>query len=142
MENGNLEELNTVDNEILKLSFLSKIKSVLLIDGNEIDNYVNRTMLTLNGITEVVSFINTKDALRHLSDKNVKYQLILIDIYLPIMDGFEFIDKFKDLELNKTHGDICILTASVNPLHRKIAAQRKINYLEKPLTIENLIKSF
>ena len=118
------------------------IKSVLLIDNNDIDNYINRTILKLYGISEIVSFTNTNDALLYLKSKPVKYQLILIDIYFPIMNGFEFIDKFNELGLFKTQGKICILSASINPLHRKIAAEKHIPFIEKPLAIKKLQVSY
>lgn len=134
--------LNTTVKKPSILTFPSKIESVLLIDSNEIDIFVNSKMLKLYGVADIVSFKNANDALLHLKGKNVKYQLILIDIYLPVINGFEFIDKFNKLELCKSQGEVCILSASVDPMHRKIAAQRKINFIEKPLKIENLIKSF
>ncbi|MBL7936624.1 MAG: response regulator [Bacteroidia bacterium] len=117
----------------------SEIKSVLLIDSNKIDIYVNCKILELHGVAEIVSFSNVNDALSHLSDKNVKYQLILIDIYIPVIDGFEFIDKFIKQGFDKLHGEICLLTSSINPSDKEKAIEKNVRFIEKPLTIEKLL---
>jgi CheY-like chemotaxis protein len=116
-----------------------KIKSVMLIDNNSIDNFVNQKILEYHGVIDVASFISASRALIHLKKTEIKYQLILIDIYLPLMDGFEFIDKFRELKLYKTQGTICLLSASLNPIHKKRAAEKDIKFIEKPLIIENLL---
>lgn len=112
----------------------------MLIDNNEIDNFVNRKLLEYYGINDIISFINADRALIHLKKTKVKYQLILIDIYLPIMDGFEFIDKFYELDLHKTQGNICLLSASVNPIHKYQSSEKNVRFINKPLTIEKLFE--
>lgn len=114
------------------------ITSVILVDCNEIDNFINQKILGYHGVTNIVTFTNGNKALSYLSETSKIYQLILVDIYLPIMDCFEFIDKFNELGLDKTQGNICILTASFNPAYREKSAAKKIKYIEKPLTIEKL----
>jgi len=123
------------------LNSIDNIKSVLLIDNNEIDRFINYKMLELYGITKIISFKNANDALLYLKDKSVKCQLILIDIYLPVIDGFEFIDKFNKLSLDKKHGKICILSASLNPSDKKKAEEKNIRFIEKPLIIDELMKN-
>ena len=117
---------------------LKKIKSVILIDDNDIDVFVNRKILENYGITDITSFKKVNDALLYLKETKNQYHLILIDVYLPIINGFEFIDKFNELELYKTQGEIGVLTASVNPLDKEIALKKNIMFMEKPLTIEKL----
>lgn len=117
----------------------TKIKTVLLLDSNYIENYTNQMVLENNGVTNVISFRNAYSALSYLINTPYKYQLILVDIHLPILDGFEFIDKFNQLELYKRHGKICLLSASLNPSHKKKAVEKNIKFIEKPLIIENLL---
>lgn len=114
------------------------ITSVILVDCNEIDNFINNKILEFHGISDIVTFTNGNKALSYLKSSSKTYQLILIDIYLPIMDCFEFIDKFHELELHKTQDNICILTASLNPLYKEKSAAKNIKYIEKPLTMEKL----
>lgn len=117
-----------------------KEKSVLLIDNNDIDLFINQKVLENYGITNIHSFRRGNDALSHLKETEIKFHLILINVYLHIMDGFEFIDKFMELGLNKKHGKICLLSASVNPLDKEKAEQRGVRFIEKPFTIEKLFQ--
>jgi len=118
---------------------MKNIKSALLIDDSNIDNFINHKMLESHGVTNVISFNNALSALSYLKEAHIKYDLILIDIYMPINDGFSFIDKFYELELHKTQGQICILTVSLNPLDKAKAAEKNIKFIEKPFTIEKLL---
>lgn len=120
---------------------MSKITSVLLIDNNEIDNFINHKILENHGITNVISIKSASTALSYLLETNIRYELILIDIHLPIMDGFQFIDKFNELKLYKKQGQICLLTASLNPLYNKKAEEKNIKFIEKPLTMDKLFKN-
>ena len=115
------------------------IKSVMLVDSIEIDNFVNHKLLEIYGVKEVVSFRSPTKALAYLKETNITYQIILVDIYLPIMGGFEFIDKFYQLDLHKKHGEICLLSASLDPFHKQKAAEKNIRFIEKPLTIDKLL---
>ena len=117
---------------------MDKIKSAVLIDNNNIDNFINRKFLESYGVTQIVTFNNPIHALFYLQGAPLRYQLILSDIYLPMMDGFEFIDKFHELNLDKKHGKIRILSASINPLDFEKSKEREIQFIEKPLTIEKL----
>lgn len=117
---------------------MNKIKSVILIDHNDIDNFISHRILENYGATNVITFKCASSALSYLKETGIKHQLILVDIYMPIVDGFEFIDKFYELELHKHQGEICLLSTSVNPLHKKRAEEMKIKFLDKPLTVETL----
>jgi CheY-like chemotaxis protein len=122
------------------LNTITELKSVLLIDSLEIDNFVNHKLLEIYGISDVISFRSANKALSYLKETNISYQLILIDIYLPIMGGFEFIDVIRSLKLHKKHGEICLLSASINPLDKEKAKQKNIRFIDKPLKINNLLQ--
>ena len=80
-----------------------------------------------------------KKALVHLKETNISYQLILVEIYLPMIDGFEFIDMIHVLGLHKKHGEICLLSASLNPSHKQKSAEKNVRFIEKPLTIQCIL---
>jgi CheY-like chemotaxis protein len=56
------------------------------------------------------------------------------------MGGFEFIDVIRSLKLHKKHGEICLLSASINPLDKEKAKQKNIRFIDKPLKINNLLQ--
>ena len=77
--------------------YSTKLKSVILIDNNDIDNFINQKVLENIGVADILVFTKTSDALNYLKQTENIPQLILVDIYLPFMDGFEFLDKLKEL---------------------------------------------
>lgn len=125
-----------------------KFKSVMLIDDNEIDNLINQKMLEASNIAETI-FMHTgaKGALEFL--KNIEKisvglpEIIFLDIDMPLMDGFQFLDEFDKLsDKIKNNVSIIMLTSSINP--QDLSKARKSNYVKKyinkPLTQESLEK--
>ena len=111
----------------------------MLVEDNDIDIFINQKMLESCGVTNIVAFSNTATALQHLQQTTDIPQLILLDIDLPIMDGFEFLDEFRKLEIAKHPIDIIILTNSINPADKEKAKQKNCaGFLLKPLSIEKL----
>lgn len=112
--------------------------TALIIDDNEIDRFINQKLLEMYGFAFIRCVKNAKEALQYLEDTDTKCQFILTDINLPLMDGFEFSDNFIELGLDKKHGEIILLSASLNPFDKEKARQRNIRFIEKPLSIEKL----
>ena len=115
---------------------------VLLIDDNDIDNAVNAKLLQLAKISDdITTFTDPMKALRHLATVGSTWtspKHILLDIRMPNMDGFEWLDAFRQLP-----GDIqnmCrvfMLTASINrdELDQAEHDATVIALLEKPLDV-------
>jgi CheY-like chemotaxis protein len=128
-----------------------KFKAVMLIDDNEIDNLINQKMLEASNLADTI-FMHTgaKGALEFL--KNIEKlstngvgipEVIFLDIDMPLMDGFQFLDEFEKLsEYIKNACSIIMLTSSINP--QDLAKAKKSNYVKKyinkPLTQEALEK--
>ena len=118
---------------------MSKIKSVILIDNCEIDNFINHKLLEYYGVSDIRTFRKTAEALTFLNETVINYQLILVGLYMPLIDGFAFIDKYRALELQNKHGKIMLLSAFFSPDDIEAANERDIKFIEKPLTIEKLV---
>ena len=116
-----------------------KINAALLIENDDVSSFISNRVLDSCGVQIITPCKQANEALAILKETQIAYQIILVDINLPMMNGFEFIDKFHELELHKTHGKICILSASINHLDRKKAADRNIQFIDKPLTIEKML---
>ena len=128
-----------------------RYKSVLLVDDNEIDNLINQKMIEASGIAEKI-FVNTsaKSALEFLNNLTVLAQssrdllpeLLFLDIDMPLMDGYQFLDEFGKLDgAIKDKVKIIMLTSSINPHDERTAKSYPFvkQFLHKPLTKEMLV---
>jgi CheY-like chemotaxis protein len=126
-----------------------KYRSVMLIDDNEIDNLINQKMIESASITEhiyvhtgaksAIEFLRNMEKL-DLADK-VLPDVIFLDIDMPLMDGFQFLDEFEKLtSATKKKSRIVMLTSSINPQDFN-RSKKYVNvklYLNKPLTHESI----
>jgi len=123
-----------------------KIREILLIDDNEADNYLHSLIIEEVDCAEQVTAVNNgKEAIKYISQlleegKNWP-ELIFLDINMPVMDGWEFLDAYNELKGIEEHPKIIMmLTTSLNPDDRSTAEENKrvTSFMNKPLTIESL----
>jgi CheY-like chemotaxis protein len=127
-----------------------KYEFVMLIDDNELDNFMNETLIGTCNFAEKVyvnsSGVSALEFLKNLAvsglEPEVSYpEVIFIDINMPIMDGFQFIEKLNAIEGNKfAASKLVILTSSVYSEDREKAENLSGNimFFNKPLTEEML----
>lgn len=115
-----------------------KLNLVLLIDDNEIDNFLHRKILGNCGATNILTFESPITALEYLEQTTEIPQLILLDINFPLMDGFEFLDEFSKLEIARHQIAIFMLSAISYPTDIKRAQEKCTGFIEKFLTKEKL----
>jgi len=123
------------------------MKNVLLVDDDKIFNFINTQMLKQTGIaTEIHTALNGKQAIDYLTDSYRETSsvpdVILLDLNMPIMDGFDFLKAFKIMSLpdkEKEHVNIIVITSSENQQDIERARDMGVNhYLTKPLSAESL----
>ncbi|MFM8740065.1 MAG: response regulator [Cytophagales bacterium] len=128
-----------------------KYKTVMLIDDNEIDNLINQKMIEAAAIAEnIYTHTGAKSAIEFL--KNIEKtdlahmvlpDIIFLDIDMPLMDGFQFLEEFEKLAAaTKKNSRIVMLTSSINPqdfVRSKKYPNVKL-YLNKPLSHDSIIK--
>jgi CheY-like chemotaxis protein len=128
-----------------------KFRTVMLIDDNEIDNLINQKMIeaaavaeniyTHTGAKSAIEFLRNMEKLE-MADK-VLPDVIFLDIDMPLMDGFQFLDEFEKLSnAAKKKCAIVMLTSSINPqdFNRSKKYPNVKLYLNKPLSHESIIK--
>jgi CheY-like chemotaxis protein len=128
-----------------------KYHTVMLIDDNEIDNLINQKMIEAASIAEnIYTHTGAKSAIEFLrnmeklevADK-VLPDVIFLDIDMPLMDGFQFLDEFEKLtSVAKKKCKIVMLTSSINPqdFNRSKKYENVRLYLNKPLSHDSIIK--
>ena len=127
-------------------------KTVMLVDDNEIDNFINKKVLETNSFTENV-FVHSScmSAIEFLKDihnlaktpKELTPSHIFLDINMPIMDGYHFLEEFKKLPIEfKSTIKVVMLTSSINPAdeHRSKLYDEVVDYFRKPLQSAELEK--
>ena len=117
---------------------------VVLIDDNDIDLFVQRRFIELSGFARrVITFRSSREALNYLSDSSLKEQpdLIFLDLNMPEMDGFSFLEQYNN-QVKNSPTRIIILTSSSSSFDRDRAAtySNVICFLSKPLTESNLME--
>src|ERR1017187_7683206 len=92
--------------------------TVLLIDDNDIENYLNTRIIQENGFAKhIVAKQSAEEALEYLLNEfnanNKIPELIFLDIIMPIVNGFEFLKSFETFDENlKSKTNIVMLTSS------------------------------
>ncbi len=127
-----------------------KYKTVMLIDDNEIDNLINQKMIEAAAVSEnIYTHTGAKSAIEFLKNmekmdiaEKVLPDIIFLDIDMPLMDGFQFLDEFEKLTPHaKNKCKIVMLTSSINPqdFNRSKKYPNVKLYLNKPLSHESII---
>ena len=120
-----------------------KYKTCMLIDDDQLDNFINTKLIKMNHFAEkVVVSEDANTALKLLRSGEIKPDIIFLDIRMPIMDGFEFLDEYDKLSIDKKNTDIVVLSTSLNPADINRAEKNKYvkNYFTKSLTPEILMR--
>lgn len=124
------------------------MKNILLVDDDNIFNFLNTKLLESSGIaSEIHTAGNGQEALdllnNYFSGTTSLPDVILLDLNMPVMDGFGFLEAFKKLNLpRKEKVSIIIVTSSEDPKDMARAKRMGItNYLTKPVSREALLRA-
>lgn len=134
---------------------MKKLNCILLIDDNQHTNFFNKRLINKMELAEQVFAVeNGKQGIDFLTNQGeyvnngTSYPqpaLILLDINMPVMDGWEFLEAYHGLPVaQKGKILIVMLTTSPNPDDfQKAAAIPEVNeFRQKPLSAEMLVDIF
>lgn len=126
---------------------MPQIDTVLIVDDEDNWRYVTKILFQDTGaVSSVIKANNGLEALKKLQNSIANGEklpeLIILDIKMPIMDGFQFLESLaKMLSLNQNGTKIYITTSSFLAKNKERAKLYPIaEYITKPLT-EEIIKS-
>ncbi|RKD14420.1 response regulator receiver protein [Pelobium manganitolerans] len=121
----------------MKLSFI-------VIDDRELDCFIAEKLIQKTGFSTGNNIFNDAvSALDFIRDHaNAHHTVILVDIMMPIMDGFEFIEAFERLpDATKANYKLIAITTSLNKNDESVISNYPsvVGILKKPYSYEGLL---
>ncbi len=121
----------------------------IVIDDDPLNNTICRlTIKKALGTVEVITFTDPQQGLQYIDDQYSNTSgddagtVLFLDINMPIMNGWEFLEKYECLNNSvKSAIKVYILSSSVDDRDIEKAQSNKniVNYLAKPITKETIL---
>jgi CheY-like chemotaxis protein len=125
-----------------------KVNTIMLVDDDSITNFINQRLLQKMKIAEEIKVVtNGEEGVKCIHDHcfrtNRSPDLILLDINMPVMNGFEFLETYNSIDFkNKEEVRIVVLTTSSDSEDKRKMKEFGIKcFVNKPLT-EDKVKNF
>lgn len=119
-----------------------RLRRVVLIDDDDIDNAIHtRVLRKTDLVDDIVAFQYADDALEYLAAEPHEVDLIFLDINMPRMTGFEFLEEYRKLREDcQARHVVVMLTTSLrdDDMRRAEEIPEVSGYHNKPLTVEGL----
>jgi CheY-like chemotaxis protein len=117
-------------------------RNVLLVDDNEIDNFINERIIVSSGFAKEVVVKNSADgALKYLQGLSSTPEkipdFIFLDLNMPVKDGFGFLEDFATMdEAIRQRSKVIVLSSSISPddINRASTNPYVHKYINKPLS--------
>lgn len=118
----------------------------IVIDDSKLDCFIAEKIIRNTGRSETIkSFVQATDALEFITNSPVAADdlktILLVDIHMPLMNGFEFVEAFEKIpKERKDNYIIYVLSSSINEndLNRVRYYSSVKQFLNKPLTSNTL----
>ncbi|MES2454161.1 MAG: response regulator [Bacteroidota bacterium] len=124
---------------------MKKLDIACIIDDDQIFTYLmSKQMKLVDFCDTILVFNDGEEALRYLrpiiETPETLPSVILLDINMPILDGWQFLDEFSKFKISKKI-TVYIVSSSVDQVdHLKVGNYRQVsNFYVKPITKEHLI---
>jgi CheY-like chemotaxis protein len=124
---------------------MSSSLTIMLVDDNEFDLYLYEKFIQIKKISnQIIKFLSAREALDYLElNKNSTWpDVIILDIHMPVMDGFNFLNVYENFELEKRNSTQIIMVSSTldsGDNEKVLQNPLVLALLNKPLNMDELI---
>lgn len=124
-----------------------KPRKIFLIDDDETSNFVSKIIIQAMDESIIVEVLNNgQEAIDHFSKTDDPPDLVLLDINMPFINGFEFLDYYADQNWNgRTKFAIYSTSSRESDKRKSMSYEQVIGYIEKPLNeakLKDLLQKF
>ena len=127
---------------------MTEIPVLAVVDDDEIFQVIARKMMAICAPTwKIQTFPNGQEALKYLkqyaAEPNRIPDVVLLDINMPVMDGWMFLDEFQQIKSQMTKAmKIYLASSSIDSqdIDRGKSNPNLVDYIIKPLTVETIGK--
>ncbi|MFN3075877.1 MAG: response regulator [Alphaproteobacteria bacterium] len=115
-------------------------RRLLLVEDNPINQEVARSILEGEGASVEIA-VNGADAVSVLSDTSRQYDVVLMDLQMPVMDGYEATRHVRALQ-ERQHLPIIAMTANAMAQDRQQCLRVGMNdHISKPIDVEQMLST-
>lgn len=123
-----------------------KFETVMIIDDNPVDLYIISRMITKNNFgRNVLHYTEAEEAITYLQENQDDIsklpQIIFVDIYMPLMSGFEFLKAYDSLSATlKNYCKTYIISSTIDneDIAQSSSNKNVVAFHVKPITKEFL----
>lgn len=127
---------------------MEKFYNILIIDDDQVNNFLFSKMVQAVGISEKAEAVTSAQQGLVLLEEKIASgeplpQVIFLDINMPLMDGWEFLERYKEMPLSiRQQINLYMLSSSIYPedISKAKSHEEVVDYITKPLTREILQK--
>ena len=129
---------------------MKKFKEVCVIDDDKVFHFIIKKLFVKSNLEINPTFyFNGQEAIENIKN-NLSLgislpDLILLDINMPIMDGWQFLDEFREINIESEKTTIYLISSSdsLSDITKSREYQDQIKeYILKPMTVMDLSKIF
>ena len=122
------------------------LRRIMIIDDDDVNNFLCSKIISKSGVAcDIETHLTGVSALQSMQKANPDDlpDLLFLDINMPVMTGWDFLDEFRKIKLKKKEEiKIIMLSSSIyqKDLDKAEAYSEVTDYVTKPLSISKMVE--